>query len=478
VKVIVLKNYKPFLAVLALAAIGIGVGLYILTNQGLRIPFIHPTPIKMNVEMETAQAVTPGQGQTVQVGGVQIGDITSVELKEGRAIIGVDIEPEFDDLIHRDATALLRPRTGLKDMYIQVFPGKEGEPVGEGHTIPLRNTATDVDLDEILATLDERTRDYLTLLVDGTGKGLDGRGAELREVFDRFGPTMRDLGRVNRAVATERVALRRLITSLAELNAELAKNPEDLTQLVDSAATTFGAFASEDQNLRATVSELPDTLRRATVTLEKVRPFARELGPATRALAPAIEALDRANAQLRPFAREAEPIVRTQIRPFVREARPVVASLAPAARDLSRSFPPLVRSTKVLNQFFNMLAFNPGGREGPERPGREEGYLFWLAWASHQGINLQNIEDANGPMRPLFLTGTCATLTSLVQDEPILEFSLNLSPILATFCGNPATPSIDLAAIQQLLGQLPTAPVTDPVTGALPTRSQLRKAGE
>ena len=68
-------------------------------------------------------------------------------------------------------------------------------------TLPIRNTLPDVNPDEILAALDADTRDYLQLLVNGAGAGLEGRGGDLREVFRRFEPTHRDLARVNGAVA-------------------------------------------------------------------------------------------------------------------------------------------------------------------------------------------------------------------------------------------------------------------------------------
>jgi hypothetical protein len=47
-------------------------------------------------------------------------------------------------------------------------------------------------------------------------------------------------------------------------------------------------------------------------------------------------------------------------------------------------------------------------------------------------------------MRPIFLTGTCTTLTSLVNDVPQLEFALGLSPLLATVCSNPTTRSLSV----------------------------------
>ena len=450
------KQLGNVAAILGLMVLSLAIGLYIAQQQRLRIPFVDPKPMRIYVELDNAQAVTPGQGQSAQVAGVQIGLVGDVKLKDGRALVGLDIEPEYDDLIRTDARAQLRPRTGLKDMYVQIFPGSAEKPlVEEGFTIPVSRTLTDVDLDEILSVLDERTLEYVQLLVNGTGRGLRGRGSDLARVFERFEPTMADLARVNRAVASERRALERSITSLAQLNGRLARRPENLSQLVRFSAATFEAFASEDDQLRETISELEPTLQQATTTLRAVTPFANELGPATRELVPAVRELDRANRAVRPFAREAEPIVREQIRPFVRASRPLVRDVRPAARDLAdRSFPELNRVSAVLNRFFNMIGFNPNGREPASKRDREEGYLFWTAWTSHQGSNLQNVDDANGPMRPIFLTGTCTTLVSLVQNEPELEFLMNLSPILATVCGDPDTPSV-----QDLLPDPPDLPL-------------------
>jgi phospholipid/cholesterol/gamma-HCH transport system substrate-binding protein len=441
---VIRKNLGPFGAILVLIVLAVLVGTYVLDEQRLRFPLVEPKPFRINVVIDNAQAVTPGQGQTAQVAGVRIGDIARVSLRGDHALVGLDVEPRYADLIHRDARAQLRPRTGLKDMYVQIFPGKDGPPVREGFTIPASASLSDVDLDEILSELDARTRDYVTLLANGAGEGLHARGNDLARIFERFGPTVRDLSRVNHAVSRERVALRRLVTSLAQVNGELARKPRELTRLVGTASTTLHAFASEDAGLRDATGELAPALTQATTTLRAVKPFADELGPTARALLPAVRELETVNAAVAPFAREATPIVRTWIRPFVRKASPLARDLAPAARGLARAFPELRRSGKVLDDFANMLAHNPRGRENPEVSGREEGYLFWLAWLSHQTANLQSIDDANGPMRPIFLTGTCATLTSLVDDTPQLEFALGLSPLLATVCKNPTTTSLDV----------------------------------
>ena len=443
---------KDFAAIIALLVISVGVSAYILDQQRFRFPLIEDKPFVLQAELETAQAVTPGQGQTVEVAGVKIGRLGKVTLRNGRAIVQLEIFDKYKDLVREDAKALLRPRTGLKDMFLQLDPGSESAPAArENFMIPVRNTLQDVDLDEILASLDRDTRAYIKLLVNGLGKGLKGRSNDLAELFERFGPTTRDLRRVNQEVAKEKDALRDAIHGLSRLTGELAGKDDDLAQLVDSSAAVFEAFASEDENVSATVRGLPEALETTTATMADVERFANELGPAADRLLPVFTALNRANVAVTPIARRLTPPIRDQIRPFTREAQPLVGNLATAAGGLSKGFPDLTVSLEKINRFFNMLAFNPMGREAPDKADRQEGYLFWLAWVTHQTANLINVDDANGPLRPVFLTGTCQTLISLINDEPQLEFLMGLSALLAEQCNKPNTRSLDPAAFKRSL---------------------------
>jgi phospholipid/cholesterol/gamma-HCH transport system substrate-binding protein len=430
------KHLTDFAAIIALGVIAGAVAVYILSNQRLRFPVVEPTPKKLKFEFSTAQAVTPGQGQTVRVSGVRIGDISKAELKEGRAIVTVDIDDEYRDLIHTDATASLRPKTGLKDMFIELDPGSNAAAVAkENYLVPIANTLPDVNPDEVLAALDSDTRDYLRLLVSGAGEGLKGRGHDLQEVFRRFEPTHRDLARVQRAVAKRHTNLRRLIHSLNQLNGELASKDKELATLVKSSAAVFRAFASEQANVTRAVGELPGALKQTTSTLRRVQSLAEILGPTADKLRPAVRALDDANGELTPLAREATPIVRDQIRPFVRNARPVVRSLKPAAQSLAKSTPDLTRSFAVLNHLFNMIGFNQNGREAPGTAARDEGYLFWLAWLSHNGAALFSSSDANGPFRPVTLGAPCSVLRQIADSNPPLGMVLAPSLLDPAICG-------------------------------------------
>jgi phospholipid/cholesterol/gamma-HCH transport system substrate-binding protein len=431
------KHAKAFIAVLGLIAVAAGVSLFILDQQRMRFPW-EESPLRLNAEFTTAQAVTAGQGQTVRVSGVRIGDIGDVELKNGKAVVEMVIDPEYKGLVRQDATALLRPRTGLKDMFIELQPGSDDAPAADkGYTIPVSNTAPDVNPDEVLAELDADTRDYLKLLIGDAGRGLDGRGPDLREVLRRFEPTHRDLARVNTAVATRRKNLRHLITSLDTLNGELAKRSDDLAGLVNSSSAVMDEFASEEANISTAVSELPGALKQTTDTMTRVQRYATLLGPTAEKLRPAARALAPANEAVQPLAREVTPLLRDDIRPFVREARPVARDLRPAAHNLAKATPALTKTFASLNTFLNLAAYNPGGREDPGNAARQEGYLFWAAWVQHMATQLFSMSDANGVFRPVTIAAPCATVQQIVDEEPELEFLAMLTPILtdSAACG-------------------------------------------
>jgi phospholipid/cholesterol/gamma-HCH transport system substrate-binding protein len=410
------KSARNVALVLGLMALALGVGAYILENQRVRFPFFEPEPFVLKAELETGQAITPGQGQTVAVSGVRIGDIGQVELRDGRAIVTLQLDPEYAGYVRTDATALLRPRTGLKDMFIELTPGsKRAPPAAEGFTIPVANTLPDVNLDEILAALDGDTRDYLRLLVGGAARGLQGRGDELREVYRRFEPTHADLARVTGAVSGRRAALRRLVSSLSEVNTELAAKDDELAELVDGSAAVFRAIASEDGNVSESIRRLPEALRDTRIAFDRVREFAGELGPAAERLRPALRELDGANGALLPFARDATPRLEDDVRPLVRELTPLVGELRPGARDLAQAAPRAAQAGRFLNRLFNMLGHNEGGPQPPDDGARDEGYLFYLAWLAHNGNILFSTADAHGTLRPITQAANCTSLRGMAE---------------------------------------------------------------
>jgi phospholipid/cholesterol/gamma-HCH transport system substrate-binding protein len=417
------KQLRVFVAVLCLFVAALVIGGYILSNQRFHLPAWVPVLgtdfYEVEAELATAQAVVPGQGQTVNVAGVKVGEVGSVSLEDGRAVVLMQIDDEYRP-IYRDATILLRPKTGLKDMFLSLDPGTEaaGE-LPEGGRVRQAGTLPDVNADEVLAELDGDTRTYLRILLNEGGTAFDDEATgaseryeqtaeqDLREVFKRLEPTARDGARFTRLLARRRSNLRRVIHNFQLLSTALARRDDQLASLVDSANANFEAFASEEAALRAALREFPPALTQTQTTLTKAQRLASELGPALERLRPFARELAPALRRTQPFFGETTPILRDQIRPFARDVRPTVRDLRRTTEDLAVVTPRLTTSFKVLNKFFNTLAYNP--------PGAAEPYLFWSGWGAHAGTSLWSQQDAHGPVRRSLVLVGCATYLSLGQ---------------------------------------------------------------
>jgi phospholipid/cholesterol/gamma-HCH transport system substrate-binding protein len=409
------KHLRDFIAVAALLIVGLGVTFYIIQEQRLRIPVLEDRPFELKAEFETAQAVVPGQGQTIRVAGVRIGDVSEVEVEDGVGLVTFAIDREYLP-IYSDATLLMRPTTGLKDMFFQLDPGtRTAGAYEEGDVIPAANTAPDVNLDEILAALDSDTQAYLRLLLVGAGKGLEDRDEELGELLGGLGPINRDLAKLNRQVAQRRDNLANLIHNLNVLTTAVGRNDDELTRLVASSQAALGAIAEQDPSVREAVRRLPGTLGQAEETFTETTRFANLLGPTLEDLRPFARNLKPVNDAVRSLAEGATPAIEDEIRPFVRAARPVVPDLRRAGEGLSAATPSLTRLGAKLNQFGNTVAYNPRGAEGASVSNRDEGYLYWVAWASHVGNSLFSGGDANAPYWRVYLSQNCETALNIVD---------------------------------------------------------------
>jgi phospholipid/cholesterol/gamma-HCH transport system substrate-binding protein len=427
------KHLRDVAALIFLLLVAVVVGVIILGNQRLSLPPPLGTDyFEIEAELASGQAVTPGQGQTVNIAGVEVGEIASVELDDGRAIIGMKIRPEHDR-VYRDATVLLRPKTGLKDMVAELNPGtREAGRLAEGQRIPVSQTLPDVNLDEILASLDADTRDYLKILLGDGARALKGNGRALANTIRRIEPTARYSREVNEQLAERRQNIKRVIHNFSLLMEELGSRDTQVAEFVQSTNAVFATLAEQDANIRATLRELPSTLDVTQTTLAKVDRLAGELGPTLSDLRPAARALGPALRDTRPFLRETTPVIRDEIRPFTRAALPTVRELRPAMRDLSAATPDLTRSFRVVNALLNTLAYNPPGRES-------EGYLFWLSWANHVGATVFSNQDAHGPIRRGLVVFGCQTATVLqpvAASNPVLGTLVELlnGPTVQSAC--------------------------------------------
>ncbi len=435
---------RDFGAIVVLLLAAIATVAYILAHQP-SFTFGH-SYYQVYAQFQEGAAVTSGQGQTVDVAGVQVGDVGGVKLQNGRAVVLMNIDKRYAP-IYRDATVLLRPRTPLKDMYLALDPGTPAAgTIPNGGEVSAGATDPDVNFDEILSSLDSDTRNYLLLLLGGGAQlfrdgGASGEApspqavADLRGVFQRFAPLNRDTSTLTHLLADRRQNIERSIHNLGVVTGAIGQVGGQLTSLIRTSDTNFKAISSQDAQLSQALTLLPPTLEQTTSTLGSATAFSNQSAIALHGLVPFAQELAPALSAARPLFSQTTPVIRDQLRPFARAVQPVAKILAPASATLAAATPPLSRAVKVLDTLFDELAYQPRGQPS---------YLYWGSWLSHIVNSLTSLQDAHGPIVQGVVMGTCSQLqlfeVTLVRANPALGPIIQLlnppdwTKIQSSFC--------------------------------------------
>ena len=406
-----IERYRTaFISVVVMVVIAAAVGGYILAHENLKLPGWVPvfgrSYFTLKAEFQTAQAVAPGQGQAVTIAGAKIGEIDSVDLQNGIATVTMKVTPKYARIYH-DATLLLRPKTQLQDITIEVNPGTPASGrLRSGEVIPVSQTAPNVNLDEFLAGLDAETRAYLQELLAGLGEGFKNNGRAASATFKRFDPTARYLQEISQELEIRHANIARSIHNFRLLMEALGGKDKQLAELVDASNAVFATFAQEDQSFQKTLHLLPGALRKSGVGFGKLAVATSVLGPTLHKLLPFARSLAPAQEATTRLAKETTPVLKNQVRPFAREILPVVNQLGPSTKELGEAFPKLASSFTVLNEFFNELGYNPGPNRG--------GFMFFLDWANHNLNSVVSSADAHGTL-----------------GRSLLYFNCNVVPLLA-----------------------------------------------
>jgi phospholipid/cholesterol/gamma-HCH transport system substrate-binding protein len=388
-----IERYRTaFISVVTMVVIAAAVGGYILAHENLKLPGWVPvlgrSYYTLKAEFQTAKAVTPGQGQAVTIAGAKIGEVASVDLHNGLAVVTMKVTPKYAR-IYRNATLLLRPKTSLEDITVEVNPGTPSAGrLPSGTTLPVSQTAPNIEFEEFLDALDAETRAYLQELLAGAGEGLKNNGKGLSATLKRFDPTARDIQEIDQELELRHANTARAIHNFGLLLAALGGKDKQLAELVDASNAVFAAFARQEKNLQSTLKLLPGALSKTRSGLGKLATAADQLGPALHDLRPFASSLGPAQNATRALALQTTPILKNEIRPFARQILPTISELGPDTKELSEAFPKLASSFSVLNEFFNELAYNPSSKQA--------GFGFFADWDAHNLNSVVSSADANG----------------------------------------------------------------------------------
>jgi phospholipid/cholesterol/gamma-HCH transport system substrate-binding protein len=220
----------------------------------------------LNVAMPGADGLYPGSD--VLIAGSKAGTVTQIALHGSGVLVGISLDPAHSP-VHTTATITLRPKSLLGEKYLDLNPGSAGDSLNSGSTIPSSKVNLATDLQEVINTFDQPTREKLQTVITELGGGFAGRGIDTNQTI-RFGTDdLSDLTTIATTLEQRDAELEKVIQALDTVTAELAQSDrrQQLGQLIANSDRLIKNLAAQDAELKRALAETNAALSRTDSAL-------------------------------------------------------------------------------------------------------------------------------------------------------------------------------------------------------------------
>lgn len=271
--------------------------LFLWLSFGGSVPFV---PQGYRIAVEFNQAVQLGTQADVDIAGVKIGRVVSVNLDHhtGRTRAVLQIDPRYAPR-PANSRAILRQKSLLGETYVELSLGNaHGPMLHDGAQLRQAQIEPTVQLDQILNSFDPKTRLAFETWMQDDGIAFTNRGQAFNDALAELYPFAGNVSNVLAVLERDSSATSTLLADGGQVLSAISHNPAQLQGLIRNANTVFATTAGRDQDLAAAVKAFPAFLRSTRQTLQTVKSFAGqtkplidELKPAATQLSPALEAM-------------------------------------------------------------------------------------------------------------------------------------------------------------------------------------------
>jgi virulence factor Mce-like protein len=257
----------------------------------LWVAFGGPTPLgakgyRFKVQFDESTLLV--QEAEVRISGLNVGRVKARDLGEGtHTLVEIELDPEFAP-IPRDTHALLRQKSLLGQIYVELSPGDPASGMlADGGRLPDGQVEESVELDEIIRTFDEETRNNFRSWVYEASRAIrGGRGEDLNNAIGNLPSFAANGADLLEVLHDQEASVHGLIKNAGLVQRELNRRYGELGELVVNANGFFSAVASRNDALAETIAILPTFLDESRLTVARLEEFASDTRPLVRDLIP------------------------------------------------------------------------------------------------------------------------------------------------------------------------------------------------
>jgi phospholipid/cholesterol/gamma-HCH transport system substrate-binding protein len=223
----------------------------LLVGLAVRIGNISLFSSRHTVNAELTDVTGLAGGDKVNVAGVTVGQVTSIALQRGHAVIGMSIN---NTVPLRETTDVgMRWHNVIGQKEIELYPGKTGALLASGATLPLTHDVSDASIDTFLNSLGPLLSSInateANAFVENVSGALEGDTAEINQLLNSGAAVSSTVQALDSQVG-------QIIGNLNQVLTALASRSGDIDSLVSNLQTVSSALASKNSLLDGVVGNL------------------------------------------------------------------------------------------------------------------------------------------------------------------------------------------------------------------------------
>jgi phospholipid/cholesterol/gamma-HCH transport system substrate-binding protein len=203
------------------------------------------------INAQLADVTGLDSGDPVNIAGVPVGQVTSIVVQHGHALIGMAINNTVT--LHRSSDVGVRWQNVIGQKESQIFPSGLGSVLAAGATIPLSHDVSDSSVNSFLNTLgpllSSINAQQANEFVENVSGALEGDTAEINQLINSGATISNTVGALDSQVG-------QVIGNLDQVLTAIASRSGDLGSLVDNLQTVASSLASKNTLLDTVIGNL------------------------------------------------------------------------------------------------------------------------------------------------------------------------------------------------------------------------------
>lgn len=192
----------------------------------------------------------------VMLNGARVGQVLAVEVApdtDGTAGARVTMEIDGRAAPLRQGTRVtIRPKGLLGNMFVDLTPGASANAaIPSGGTLPVQDTASPVDFDQVMDLFDPQTRARIQTLTREGGVALNNAGSDLNVFLGALPSVMEDLSAVTGKIAQQDQQLSNLDIEFDRIAQMMAAEDQAFRNDLQNGGSLLQVTAAHEQQLQA-----------------------------------------------------------------------------------------------------------------------------------------------------------------------------------------------------------------------------------